>query len=110
MLKFGYLAMLIFTVVGSFWLEVVLRVGVLKRIKRVILTIAPVAAIFIGWDLYAIRSGHWYFDSKQILGIKLPGDLPLEELLFFIIVPLAAIMTIEAVRTVKKHWTVGDER
>jgi hypothetical protein len=24
-------------------------------------------------------------------------------------VPLAALLTIEAVRTVKKHWEVGDE-
>jgi hypothetical protein len=24
-------------------------------------------------------------------------------------VPLAALLTIEAVRTVKKHWIVGDE-
>jgi len=26
--------------------------------------------------------------------------------LFFIVVPIAALMTIEAVRTVKKHWQV----
>jgi len=26
--------------------------------------------------------------------------------LFFIVVPIAALMTIEAVRTVKKHWKV----
>jgi len=102
--------MLLFTVVGSFWLEIALKVNVLRRFKRVALTIAPVAAIFIAWDEYAISSGHWSFDSRQILGVMLPSHLPLEELLFFIIVPIAAIMTIEAVRTVKKHWTVGDEQ
>jgi lycopene cyclase domain-containing protein len=109
-LKFGYIAMLVFTVIGSFWLEIFLKVGVLRRVKRVFFTISPVAALFIAWDLYAIHSGHWYFDRKQILGIYLPGRIPIEEVLFFIIVPLAAIMTIEAVRTVKQHWTVGDER
>ncbi len=109
-LKFGYTAMLLFTIVGSFWLEVALRVKVLKRVKRVFLTIAPVAFIFIAWDLYAIRAGHWFFDQRQILGIYFPGRVPLEEILFFIIVPLAAIMTIEAVRRVKPHWLVGDEK
>jgi lycopene cyclase domain-containing protein len=109
-LKFGYLAMLVFTILGSFWLEIVLKVGVLRRVKRVFFTIAPVAALFIAWDLYAIHSGHWYFDRRQILGVYLPGRIPLEEVLFFIVVPLAAIMTIEAVRAVKKHWTVGDEQ
>lgn len=102
--------MLLFTIVGSFWLEIFLRVGVLRRVKRVSLTIAPIALIFIAWDLYAIHSGHWFFDGRQILGIYFPGKIPLEEILFFLIVPLAAIMTIEAVRKVKPHWSVGDEK
>jgi lycopene cyclase domain-containing protein len=109
-LKFGYLAMLLFTVVGSFWLELALKVNVLRRIKRVFFSIFPVAIIFVAWDEYAISAGHWYFDKAQILGIFLPMHLPLEELLFFFVVPIAAIMTIEAVRRVKKHWLIGDER
>ena len=86
-----------------------LKVRVLKRIKRVILSIAPVAIVFLIWDAYAIAKKHWYFDPNQTLGIKLPFDIPLEELLFFVIVPLAAILTIEAVRSVKTHWEVGDK-
>ena len=101
--------MLAFTLCGSIWLEVFLKVGVIRRIKRVILSILPTAAFFLIWDAYAIKSGHWYFDKSQILGIFGPFGIPLEEFLFFIIVPLAALLTIEAVRTVKKHWIVGDE-
>jgi len=110
LLKLGYLAMLAFTVVGSFWLELILKVGVLRRIKRALLSIVPVAIPFIIWDAYAVANGHWKFDPKQILGIYGPFQIPLEEFLFFLIVPLAAIMTIEGVRTVKKHWPVGDEK
>ena len=109
MQKFGYLAMLAFTLFGSIWLEVVLKVGVIRRFKRVILSILPTALFFLIWDAYAIQSDHWYFDEKQILGIIGPFGIPLEEFLFFLIVPLAALLTIEAVRTVKKHWVVGDE-
>jgi len=108
-LKFSYVAMLIFTVAGSFWLEIFLKIGVLRRIKRVAMSIFPVAIFFLIWDAYAISKGHWYFDSKQILGVFGPFDIPLEEFLFFTVVPMAAIMTIEGVRTVKKHWKVGDE-
>jgi lycopene cyclase domain-containing protein len=79
---------------------------VLKQFKRVVLTIAPVAFLFIAWDKYAIANGHWYFDIDQILGIFGPFGIPLEEYLFFIVVPIAALMTIEAVRSVKKHWQV----
>ena len=109
MQKYGYLAMLAFTLCGSIWLEVVLKVGVIRRFKRVLLSILPTALFFLIWDAYAIRSGHWHFDNNQILGIFGPLDIPLEEFLFFLIVPLAALLTIEAVRTVKKHWEVGDE-
>jgi lycopene cyclase domain-containing protein len=98
--------MIAFTVIGSFWLEAFLKVGVLKQFKRVVLAIAPVAFLFIAWDKYAIANGHWYFDKDQILGIFGPFGIPLEEYLFFIVVPIAALMTIEAVRTVKKHWQV----
>ena len=95
-----------FTVFGSIWLEFVLKVKVLKRYKRVIKAILPVSLIFIVWDAYAIHQGHWSFDNNQILGIFGPFGIPLEEYLFFTVVPLAAILTIEAVRTVKKHWQV----
>ena len=110
MLKFGYVAMLAFTVVGSFWLEIVLKIRVLKRIKRALISIIPIAILFLIWDAYAVANGHWKFDPDQVLGIYGPFGIPLEEYLFFIIVPMAAIMTIEGVRSVKKHWQVGDEQ
>lgn len=96
--------MLLFTICGSFWLEIVLKVRVLARIKRVLASVLPISALFIAWDIYAVHRGHWFFDAEQVLGIYGPFGIPLEEYLFFIIVPLAAIMTIEAVYAVKKHW------
>jgi lycopene cyclase domain-containing protein len=104
--NFGYMAMILFTIAGSFWLEIILKVAVLKQIVRLIKAITPVALLFIAWDAYAIRSGHWSFDSTQILGIFGAFCIPLEEYLFFIFVPIAAIMTIEAVRKVKPEWRV----
>ncbi len=98
------MAMLIFTVCGSFWLEIAFKVGVLRRIKRVILSILPISTLFLLWDAYAISKGHWFFDRDQMLGIVGPLNIPLEEYLFFIVIPMAAIMTIEGVTTVKPHW------
>jgi lycopene cyclase domain-containing protein len=102
--KFGYMAMIAFTVVGSFWLEIIFKVGVLRRWKRALKSILPVSALFIAWDAYAIAQGHWFFDRDQTLGIFGPFGIPLEEYLFFVVVPLAALLTIEAVTTVKPHW------
>ena len=96
--------MLIFTFCGSAWLELYLKTGVLRRIKRVAISVLPISALFLAWDAYAIAQGHWFFDREQTVGIYGPFDIPLEEFLFFTIIPLAAIMTIEAVTTVNKHW------
>jgi lycopene cyclase domain-containing protein len=109
MMKWGYVAMLAFTVVGSFWLEVAFKVEVLRRAVRAFASILPIAATFLIWDAWAVHHRDWYFDIKQILGIYGPFRIPLEEYLFFIVVPLAAIMTLEAVRKVKPHWQIGDE-
>ena len=34
-------------------------------------------------DLAAVRAGIWFFDEKQITGVKLAGSLPWEEVAFF---------------------------
>lgn len=102
------MAMLIFTLCGSLWLEIVLKTGVLRRIKRASLSILPISSLFLIWDGYAIARGHWFFDRAQILGIYGPFGIPLEEYLFFIVVPLAVILTFEGVATVKPHWRKGE--
>jgi hypothetical protein len=42
-------------------------------------------------------------------GINGPLEIPLEEFLVVLVVPMAGILTLEAVRNVKKKWIVGDE-
>jgi lycopene cyclase domain-containing protein len=103
-----YLGVLAFILIGTGWLEVVLRTRVYARWRRLLLTLLPVVAVFVVWDLYAIAAGHWWFDPEQTTGIVFPGGIPIEEILFFIVVPLAALLTLEAVRSVKR-WQVGDE-
>jgi lycopene cyclase domain-containing protein len=104
----GYVAMLLFCVLGTLPLEPALRVGVYRRARRLALTLLPVVPLFVAWDLYAVAHGHWDFDRSQLLGVTLPGGLPVEEVTFFVVVPLAAVLTLEAVRAVR-GWPVGDE-
>ncbi len=111
--RWSYVAVLIFVIFGSIWLEVFLRTRVLCRPRRLLLTILPVLAPFLIWDAYAISQGHWFFDESRIMGVYLPGEIPLDELLFFIVIPFASILTLEAVRgfkgTKSRRWLVGDE-
>jgi lycopene cyclase domain-containing protein len=93
-----YLAVLAGCLLGALWLEPVLRVGVLRQWRRLLLTVVPVVLVFAGWDVAAIAARHWSYDRAQTTGVLLPGRLPLEELLFFVVVPVCAILGFEAVR------------
>jgi lycopene cyclase domain-containing protein len=110
LLPYSYLGVLVVILLTTLPLELYLGVRVWRRPRRLLLTIAPVVAVFLLWDLYAIDAEHWFFDPAQTTGVMLFGVLPIEELLFFVVVPIAAVMTLEAVRVVKTHWVVGDER
>lgn len=106
--QFGYFGVLVFIIIGSGWLEFGLRTKVLRRWRRFALSVGPVLLLFLVWDAYAIASGHWNFDESRTTGVTLGGGIPVEELVFFLVVPLAAVLTLEAVRSVR-GWSVGDE-
>ena len=99
----AYLSVLTGCLAAALWLEPVLKVGVLRRWRRLLLTVLPVAAIFTAWDLAAIAADHWHFDRTQVTGVFLPGRLPIDEVLFFLVVPLCAILGFEAVRKVLRR-------
>ena len=104
----AYVGMLAFCLLGTLPLELWLGVRVYRQWRRLLLTLLPVVLVFVVWDLYAIAAGHWGFDSSQLLGVVLPGGIPVEELLFFVVVPTCALLAFEAVRRVK-GWPAGDE-
>jgi lycopene cyclase domain-containing protein len=106
--RLSYLAVLAGCLLAALWLEPLLRVGVFRRWRRLLLTLLPVAVLFGLWDLAAITAGHWTFDVRQMTGVFLPGGVPLDELLFFVVVPTCAVLGFEAVRAVKRHWPAGD--
>lgn len=108
MSHFVYLAVLVGCLAGALWLEPVLRVNVLRRWRRLLLTLVPVVAVFAAWDVAALAAGHWTLDPGQTTGVLLPGGLPLDELLFFVVVPVCAILGFEAVRAVLRR-PAGDE-
>lgn len=107
--RFSYVGVLLFVVFGSIWLEVFLRTRVLARWRRLLLTMIVPVIVFVAWDAYAIASGHWTFDVDRILGFQVVAGVPIDEVLFFIVIPFASILTLEAVRSVKPHWLAGDE-
>ena len=66
----------------------------------------PEFVVFVGWVLYAIAQGHWDYDGDLTLGVRFPGGIPVEEVLFFLVVPLCSVLALEAVRKVT-GWDAG---
>lgn len=104
----AYAGILLFVLVGCTWLEVVVRTRVLRRWRRLLLSLLPAVVLFTLWDAYAIAAGHWSFDESRILGWRPVVGVPIDEILFFLVIPYAAILTFEAVRAVR-GWPAGDE-
>ncbi|MCV7279735.1 lycopene cyclase domain-containing protein [Mycolicibacterium flavescens] len=74
--------------------------GVYRQAGRAARAILPVAAVFVLWDAIAIVADVWTYNPRYVTGIDILGMMPLEELLFFIVIPLCALLTYNAVTTI----------
>ena len=101
-----YLGLLVGCLVVTAPLELVLRVRVYARWRRLLLAVLPEFVVFLVWVLYAIAQGHWDYSATRSLGVRLPGGIPVEEVLFFVVVPVCAVLALEAVRKVT-GWDAG---
>jgi lycopene cyclase domain-containing protein len=91
-----YLALMAACLAVTLPLELVLRARVYRRPRRWLAALVPVFLVFNVWDWVAIRRGHWTYSDRYTTGIELLG-LPLEELVFFLVVPTCALLTYQAV-------------
>jgi lycopene cyclase domain-containing protein len=96
----SYLAVLVGCLAATLPLERLLGTRVLAQGRRLGLTLLIAAAPFLCWDLYAVSQHQWSFDDAQTLGVEVPGGLPVEEVAFFGVIPLAIVFSLEAVRAV----------
>jgi lycopene cyclase domain-containing protein len=74
--------------------------GVYRQVRRAAFAVLPVAAVFLVWDAVAIAAHIWTYNPKYVTGLELPGHIPIEELLFFIVIPLCGLFTYNAVDTI----------
>jgi lycopene cyclase domain-containing protein len=98
----SYVAMLAFCLAGTLPLVPAFRLTVLRQPRRLLLTILAAGTPFLLWDLHATDVGHWRFDAGQTLPWRIAG-LPLEEIAFFVVIPLVAVLTYEAVRVARRR-------
>lgn len=80
-------------------LEFLFRARVYRRPWLTVRAIGVILVLFGTWDAIAYARHHWSYDLQYFLGPELLGGLPLEELLFFVVIPLCALLTYGAVGT-----------
>ena len=109
LLHWSYVAMLAFCLAGTIPLVPVFRLDVLRQPRRLALTVLLAGTPFLVWDLWATHEGHWRFDPAQTLPWRVAG-VPLEEVAFFVVIPVVAVLTLEAVRVVRRQGGVRRPR
>jgi len=97
--QYQYLAVMAACVVLTLPLELVLGARVWRDPRRLVRALAP-CLVFLVWDLWATAAGTWGFNSRYTVGITFPGGMVVEEVAFFVVVPVCAVLTLEAVRNV----------
>jgi len=73
-----------------------------QNIKALSYSIVVIVIIFGTWDVYATFRGHWYFNPSGVWPLRII-NLPVEEMLFFIIIPFCCIFTWEAVKYLRER-------
>ena len=97
--QWDYLGLMAACLLITLPLELVLAARVYRRWQVLLKSLVPVVVVFAVWDIIAIARNHWTYDSRFVTGIDL-GVLPLEELVFFLVIPVCALLSYEAVGTV----------
>jgi lycopene cyclase domain-containing protein len=92
MAQLHYLFVLMFIAFCAVAVTLAFRIRIKRFWRNFLLADGSILVIYLIWDYWAIKKENWSFDSEQILGFYLFGIVPIEEVLFFIIVPLMTVI------------------
>jgi lycopene beta-cyclase len=95
--RFQYLLLMGACLLVTLPLELVIGARVWRQPRRLLAALAVPAVIFLIWDVWAIARGHWTFSERFTTGWDL-GPLPVEEISFFVVIPVCGLLTFEAVQ------------
>jgi lycopene cyclase domain-containing protein len=95
MAKYTYLFIILGSIAFPFAFSFERRLAFHKNWKYLFPAIAIMATFFIVWDHYFTVNGVWWFSDERTQGIKI-YDLPIEEWMFFIIIPYCCVFVYES--------------
>lgn len=108
MSAFEYLLLMGACLLITLPLELLFSARVYRRPQLLIGSLIPIVLVFSLWDIFAISRDHWTYNQQFVTGIHI-GNLPLEEIVFFVVIPICALLSYEAVGTVL-NFVAGKRR
>ena len=84
------------------------RLNFRKRWMSAIITATIVSVPFIIWDIHFTNLGIWGFTEKYLIVLYF-FNLPIEEVLFFFVVPIACLLIYESVKYLKFRIKISSE-
>jgi lycopene cyclase domain-containing protein len=109
---FQYLLLMACCLLITLPLEFLLSARVYRRAAGLVFALIPVVIIFSVWDIVGILRDHWSYSPRFTTGWKLIFGMPIEELVFFVVVPICGLLTYEAVgrvlSLVRRRSRVGE--
>jgi len=104
--QFTYLLLMVITIAGPIGLSFDKKVAFYKNLKPFLISAGIASLIYIIWDIIFTKNNIWKFNDIYILKLKL-FNLPLEEYLFFIIVPYASLFIYECIKSYFPNLKLG---
>ncbi len=94
---YTYFLILAASLVGPLALSFDKKVAFYKNWKYLFPAMLIPAILYIAWDMHFTQNGMWSFNPEYITGINL-YNLPLEEVLFFFVVPYCCVFIYACIR------------
>ena len=95
-LQYTYVLILAVSIAGPLLLSFDKKVAYYRKWKYLFPALLFPALFFLVWDELKTRAGVWSFNDAYIIGVKL-FSLPLEEVLFFFVVPFCCVFIYECI-------------
>ena len=87
-----YFKVLLFSFIIPFIFSFHQKIKFYKFFKQIAASLSLIGFFFIIWDIYFTKIGVWGFDKTHHSSIML-SNLPLEEVLFFFVIPFVCVFT-----------------
>jgi lycopene cyclase domain-containing protein len=94
---YTYFLILAATFAGPFALSFDHKVAFYKKWRFLFPAMILPVIFYVGWDILFTWKGVWSFNAKYVTGVKL-ANLPIEEILFFLLVPYCCVFLYACLR------------